>query len=316
MEKRAWAFVGMVVIGLSSCTRLPKTTAPEPITPTPAATLELAPPKREENSLPRKIDIELTLTNPQDLKVKPGTEITAGQILSDRADERRRLLARKQQLELSLKKLNLPLSQPTPPAPISEIKQLPPISYAQEEANIKLKQQELEKANQALAVQQEKIAQLQAMKDEPGKDEQLQLILQHQQTKLEQLATALERAQIQLEIAQAHLTAAQEQRAYQEYQQQLEISRRAQLVAQQQLAWQQQEAETQRQLQLREYQKAQIQAQIQEINDAIIQLSQVRAPYPGTIKKIKWTGQSNHTLTVELTLAVASQQPAVTSQAP
>jgi hypothetical protein len=66
----------------------------------------------------------------------------------------------------------------------------------------------------------------------------------------------------------------------------------------------------------REYSKAQIETQIQTFDSQIEQLSTVRAPYEGTIKKVKWTGQSNNTLTVELTLdidSVTSQQSTVIS---
>ncbi len=54
-----------------------------------------------QNRLPRNIKISLTLSSPQDLKVKQGDEVVKGQVLSDRTSERSRLLARKKQLELS-----------------------------------------------------------------------------------------------------------------------------------------------------------------------------------------------------------------------
>jgi hypothetical protein len=41
-----------------------------------------------QNPLPRTIKIDLTLTSPQDLKVKPGDEVTPGQVLSDRSFRR------------------------------------------------------------------------------------------------------------------------------------------------------------------------------------------------------------------------------------
>ncbi len=63
----------------------------------------------------------------------------------------------------------------------------------------------------------------------------------------------------------------------------------------------------------REYSKAQIETQIQTLDYQIHQLSTVTAPYEGTIKKVKWTGQSDHNLTAVVTLSVISQQSTVIS---
>ncbi len=77
-------------------------------------------------------------------------------------------------------------------------------------------------------------------------------------------------------------------------------------MEQQQLELERQRANRAQQLTEREYSKAQIAAQIQEVDNAISQLGTVKAPYEGTIKKVKWTGQSDNVLTAELTLAVLS----------
>ncbi len=58
------------------------------------------------------------------------------------------------------------------------------------------------------------------------------------------------------------------------------------------------------QLQEQEYSKTQIEAKIIEIDNALNQLSTVKIPYNGTIKKVKWTGQTDHTLIVTVTLDV------------
>ncbi len=278
------------------------------------------PPKpKARRSEPRNIKISLTLSSPQDLKVKQGDEVVKGQVLSDRTSERSRLLARKKQLELSLEKLNLPLPPITPSKPIPALSKLPPVSYQEEEANIKLKHQELGKAEKAIANQEEKIRQIQELRSKSevtiqNSSPKLELIIEHEQAVLENLRRASEEAQVQLEIAQAKLNSAKEQRAYSEYQRQLEETRRALAIEQQQLELERQRANRAQQLTEREYSKAQIAAQIQEIDAQISQLGTVKAPYEGTIKKVKWTGQSNHALSVELTLAVSSQQSAVTSQ--
>ena len=119
--------------------------------------------RRVQNGIPRTFKISLTLTSPQDLKVKPGDEISPGQVLSDRTTERQRLLAQKKQLEISLKKLDLPIPELTQPKPIPALSKLPPVSYQQEEANIALKQKELTEAEKAIANQKTKIKELEAI---------------------------------------------------------------------------------------------------------------------------------------------------------
>ena len=294
-----------------------------PVPPKPLA-------KRSE---PRNIKISLTLSSRQDLKVKQGDKVIEGQVLSDRTSERSRLLARKKQLELSLEKLNLPLPPITPSKPIPALSKLPPVSYQEEEANIKLKHQELGKAEKAYANQEEKIKQIRELARAGEKVQQrvqgekfsftsstssapeaspasqhppLELIIEHEQAVLKNLQAAKQEAQIQLELAQSKLTTAKENRAYSEYQRQLEETRRALAIEQQQLELERQRANRAQQLTEREYSLAQIAAQIQEIDAQISQLGTVKAPYEGTIKKVKWTGQSNHALSVELTLAVLS----------
>ncbi|MDJ0903616.1 MAG: hypothetical protein QNJ55_32960 [Xenococcus sp. MO_188.B8] len=280
-------------------------------------------PERRKNRLePRNIKIELTLSNPQDLKVKPGEQIAAGQILSDRVSERNRLQAKKKQLQLSLEKLHLPLTPIAKPQPIPEIAQLPPVSYAEAEAAIKLKQQQLTKAETKIANQQAKINHIhQLLNNSPTANNQLaspsswgtgggnlKLILEHEQANLKNLEAARQSAQIQLELAQSKLTTAKENRAYIEYQRELEQTRRAIALEQQWLSIQRTESERSRLIAEREYSQAQIEAKIQEIDYQISRISTVTAPYEGTIKKIKWIGQSDNTLTVELTLSVNSDR--------
>ena len=340
------ALVGWELIPLNS-NRLTENIAIASVT-APITPLTPIPERRKNRLEPRNIKIELTLSNPQDLKVKPGDKISAGQVLSDRANERNRLQAKKKQLQLSLEKLNLPLTPIPQPKPIPEIAELPPVSYAEAEAAIKLKQQQLTEANRAIALQQEKIEQLRSLfstkaeeKRSGGAREKIssnsplhpctpaplhkncspvqggasknKLILEHERANLKNLEAARESAQIQLEVAQSKLTTAKEQRAYLEYQRQLEQTRRAIAVEQQHQAIQRQESERQVLLAEREYSKAQIETQIQTLDYQIHQLSTVTAPYEGTIKKVKWTGQSDHNLTAVVTLSVNSRQSSVIS---
>ncbi len=318
------------LVSLVGCEIIPFNSRPTENVAIASVTAPITPltpiPERRKNRLePRNIKIELTLSNPQDLKVKPGDKVSAGQTLSDRVSERNRLQAKKKQLQLSLEKLNLPLTPIPKPKPIPEIAKLPPVSYAEEEAAIKLKQQKLTEAEQAYALAQKKIEslnQLNSSSEVPplsrgvrgdrtaspshwgtgGGD--IKLILSHEQANLKNLEAAKQSAQIQLEVAQSKLTTAKENLAYIEYQRQLEQTRRAYAVEQQHQAIASLESEARVLLAEREYSKAQIETQIQTLDYQIHQLSTVTAPYEGTIKKVKWTGQSDHNLTAVVTLAV------------
>jgi len=109
----------------------------------------------------------LTLTTPADLRVKQGSRIVAGQILSDRITERQRLQTQRQQLELSLKKLQIPLPELTLPSPPPTLNKLPPVSYRQEIAHITLKTGELQQIETKITQQKQKIAQLLALPSAP-----------------------------------------------------------------------------------------------------------------------------------------------------
>jgi biotin carboxyl carrier protein len=134
----------------------------------------------------------------------------------------------------------------------------------------------------------------------------VETIIEHERAKLSQMETEREQAKIQLEIARAALSTAKEKRLQEEYQLALEENRRAITLQNQQLEVEKQRAVRAAQLQEREYNQAVIRTRIQEIDDALVQLATVKAPYPGTVKRLKWQGQDDRLLNVELTVDVDS----------
>jgi hypothetical protein len=325
MTVKAWSYLAAagLMVSLVGCeiiplndNRLTENIAFASVT-TPLPPLSPTPETRKNQLEPSKIEIELTLGNPNDLKVKPGDKISAGQTLSNRVSERNRLQAQKKQLQLSLEKLNLPITPIPQPKPIPEISKLPPVSYASEEAAIRYSKQNLKEAENAIAIQQKKIDSIDRLltnsPDKPTTEKgNLKLVIEHERASLKNLEATRQEAQIQLEVQESKLTTAREQRAYIEYQRQLEQTQRAIALQQQWLSMQNWESEHSRLVAEREYGKAQISAQIQEIDYQIEQLSTVRAPYEGTIKKVKWTGQSDHHLTALVTLAVNDDRSILT----
>ena len=76
------------------------------------------PPERKTESIePKSLKITLTVSSPEDIKVKPGDEIVKGQVIADRPEEQAALLAKKTQLEIAIKQATLGLAAPPPPAP-------------------------------------------------------------------------------------------------------------------------------------------------------------------------------------------------------
>jgi hypothetical protein len=64
-------------------------------------------------------------------------------------------------------------------------------------------------------------------------------------------------------------------------------------------------AEYQQRLGEREFQVAQIKAKLQEVDNAIASLATVKAPYSGTVRRVKWLGQSSDgSLSAEVTVMV------------
>ena len=59
-----------------------------------------------ETTSPRRLNITVNVTEPDDLKVSEGERIEKGEIIADRERERIRLTAQQKQLQLSLDRVN------------------------------------------------------------------------------------------------------------------------------------------------------------------------------------------------------------------
>ncbi len=128
-------------------------------TPTDSQTSPSAPSTGKSNS-PKVLKFSLTLSSPKDLKVRQGDKVAAGEVLADRVEERSRLTAQRQALDLEYQQLQL-RTIPTPPPPVSvpTVKSLPPISYAEEEAAIRAATMNVQQAERAFQLQQQSLKQ-------------------------------------------------------------------------------------------------------------------------------------------------------------
>lgn len=111
---------------------------------------------------PRYLQLKLSISSPQDLKVKQGDSVVAGQVLADRVEERSRFTSQRRVLQLSLQQIeSASITTPPRPKPVPVVNQLPPISYTEEEAAIAAAQMNVQQAERNFQYLQ------QSLKSEP-----------------------------------------------------------------------------------------------------------------------------------------------------
>jgi endonuclease YncB( thermonuclease family) len=257
VEVRAWFAVGL--IALAGCSGKRDYSKFQ----TGAADAKNVPvvvsPKSET---PRTLKLTLTLDSPQDLRVKSGDGVSPGQVVSDRASERDRLLQQKAQLSAKLENLKSVVTQQS--------------SYAVENAKVEEAIQAVRDAKaEVYRFKQASPWTAEALKDLPLPQETSQLAV---------LEAKYQQSKNDLKIARAKLQEAREQRK----------STRNDTSAQ----------------------KAQLLTQIQLIDERLPQLGAVRSPYGGSVKSVKWLGQNNRELQVELILTVTNSASRVVAAAP
>lgn len=271
-------------------------TAQTPAASPQVVTSDQAAPQRE------RLTLKLTLSSPTDLKVREGDRVMAGDLISDRTRDRERLLAEKAQLQIKIDRLRQPIPGPPPARRIPEMAALPPTSFVDELAAVERQRVAVETARQAV-VQQQRMLDLLSSTPSGNLPEET---IPHEQEKLKQLQQAVTQAESELRFAEAQLAQAQAERQHDEYLHSLEQSKRAIALEQQQLERQnqlqrQQEAESTRQFQL-----AELEAKMQQLEMQLLSLATVRSPFSGRIQRISWEGQNDQNLVVELVLLADS----------
>ena len=137
------------------------------------------------------------------------------------------------------------------------------------------------------------------------------IILEHEQAKLKQLQQQHTAAVRDYQLAMGKMQSAKDSRKYQEYQASINSARRVEEMNQARLNYQRQLAEYEQRLTDREFQVTQLVEKLNDVENAIATLSVVKSPYAGTVRRIKWLGQSaDGSLTAEVTLMVKSDRDA------
>jgi biotin carboxyl carrier protein len=259
----------------------------------------------------RNFAIEVTLSQPQDLKVRQGDSVAAGEIIADRAVERARLEQQRKQLAINLKRLQSQETKPMRPLlPVPPIAPLPAPNFMDQQAAISAERVKVQQAEWAVDLQQRKLDLLRTMDGVPT------AVLAHEDKKLQDVGRKLEQATAELAMAQAKLELAKAERLHQEYEHSLKITANAQATNQQELEINRQEQLRTQTENDRQFRITQVEAQIIAIDERLRSLAAVRSPYSGKVIKIKWEGQSDLSLKAIVTLSIDSSQLQPTSTIP
>lgn len=246
----------------------------------------------------RRLTLKLTLSSPDDLLVREGDRLQEGEIVADRVRDRSRLEVQLERLRLQTERLSKNSIQPPPVRPVPDVAGLPPANFLSEVAEVESKRLLVEAAARNLQNQQRLVDMLTIRRDVPEE------VLAHETVVLEERQREVDQAKAQHLLAQGKLSQAQNERQFQEYQHSVTIANRQIQLQQNELErqgqWQRwQEAERNRSFQL-----AQVETQRQQIETQLLDLGAIRAPMGGRITRIKWAGQNDQNLIVELTLLV------------
>lgn len=263
-------------------------------------------PTQTEITSPRRLNITVNVTEPDDLKVSEGEQIAKGEIIADRERERTRLTAQQKQLQLSLDRRGAAsITPPAAPQAVLPTMALPPVSYLEHEAAVEKTKSAIASVESEVELKQSEIDYLSGVKNlDP-------IILEHEQAKLKQLKQEHTAAVREYQLAMGKMQTAKSDRSYKEYQASINSARRVEEQNQARLNYQRQLAEYEQRLTDREFQVTQLQEKLNNIENAIATLSVVKSPYAGTVRRIKWLGQSaDGTLSAQVTLLVESDRDA------
>jgi biotin carboxyl carrier protein len=227
--------------------------------------------------------IQVQVISLNDLKIAEGSEVVAGQIISDRTEERESLEAQRNQIDISIKQLSIAMSK---------VAELPPPNFAVQEAAIARIKSEMELIDSKPSLPATP-APFFRFKDEKLRNlleaEKINKIADDIRTEASERAKVSEaKAKLALELNQAiaALEKAQSDHQHQQYQHSLNLIR--------------QQSEMQRQ----QYQVASLVAQKQEIESKLREITQIKSPVSGKVRRIKNLGQKDRQINLEVVIDV------------
>ncbi len=264
------------------------------------ATSNNQPTQTETTTTPKRLNITVNVSEPDDLKVSEGEQIAKGKVIADRERERTRLTAQQKQLQLSLDRLQAAtITPPAAPAAVPPTMALPPISYLEQEAAVAKTKSAIASIESEIELKQQEVEYLSGVKNlDP-------IILEHERAKLKQLKLNHTAAVREYQLAMGKMQTAKSDRSYQEYQASINTARRVEEMNQARLNYQRQLAEYEQRLTDREFQVTQLQEKLNNVDQAIATLAVIKSPYSGTVRRVSWLGQSaDGTLSAQVVLMV------------
>jgi len=252
----------------------------------PAPILQKAPAielKKSESKVSKRHRVQVQVVSLSDLKISEGSQVAAGQIISDRTDERESLEAQRHQIDISIKQLSVPMSK---------IAEVPAPNFAIQEAAIARIKGEME------LIENQQNLPTAAKPFFRFKDERLKVLFEGdklnkvaESVKAEaenkaKIAEAKARLAMELNQAIAALDKAKSDQQQQQYEHSLNLIR--------------QQSEMQRQ----QYQVASLVAQKQEIEAKLREITQIKSPVSGKVRRIKNLGQKDRAINLEVVIDV------------
>ena len=238
--------------------------------------------KKTETQQSKRHRIQVQVVSLNDLKIAEGDRVTQGQIISDRTDERQSLEVERNQIDNALKKLSIVSSQLT---------ELPPANFAVEEAAIDQIRTELELLNAKPEITAPetffrfKDQRLQRLAEHDRLEKTAERIAATTENKVK-LAESKARLTGQLNSAVAALNKAKSNYQHQQYEHSLNLVR--------------QQSEMQRQ----QYQVAGLVGKKQELEAKLRDITQIKSPVAGQVRRIKNLGQKDRTISLEVVIDV------------
>ena len=227
--------------------------------------------------------VQVQVISLSDLKISEGSQVAVGQIISDRTDERESLEAQRNQIDISIKQLSTPMSQ---------VAELPPPNFAVQEAAIARIKSEIELIDSKpplpatpapfFRFKDEKLRNLL----EAEKINKIADDIRTEASERSKVSEAKAKLAIELNQAIAALDKAQSDQQHQQYQHSLNLIR--------------QQSEMQRQ----QYQVASLVAQKQEIESKLREITQIKSPVAGKVRRIKNLGQKDRQISLEVVIDV------------
>lgn len=258
---------------------------PQQSPPTPVPSLQKQPlPKLQQPSTrtSKRHRIQVQVISLSDLKIAEGDSVAQGQIISDRTDERQSLEVERDQIDNAIKKLSIPSSQLT---------DLPPPNFAVEEAAISQIKTEIELLNaRPETARQEtffkfKDKTLQRLAEYDRLEKTAEIIRKDVENQVK-LAESKARLTGQLNSAVAALNKAKSNYQHQQYEHSLNLVK--------------QQSEMQRQ----QYQVAGLVGKKQEIEGKLREITQIKSPVAGRVRRIKNLGQKDRQINLEVVIDV------------